>query len=313
MSGDVSVIVVNWNSGDCLRRCLHAVGRQTSPPARVIVIDNASTDDSIQRARPELPMAEFIVQSRNTGFAAANNAGIRLCPDSDWVCLLNPDAFPEPGWLEALCAAAGQDGFTACASLILRADGSGRIDSAGDRYLPSGIGVHRLGGQPLATVTGNTEVFAPCAAAALYRRDVLLAAGGFDDDLFAFYEDVDLGVRLRLMGQRTLLAHAAVVHHVGGGSSGADGERVAASYGLRNLILVFIKDMPGYLFWSGLPRLAWAVTRALARGVLDGRGLLMVRAVLAAVIRVPRCLVQRRRVQAARRVTTAAFRVMQSL
>ena len=105
----VALLIVNWNGGDLLRRCLQSVREQRRPPDHVIVIDNASTDDSLARAEPLLPAVEVIKLDTNTGFAHANNVGARAARSFDALALMNPDVIADPGWLDALVAAAEAD------------------------------------------------------------------------------------------------------------------------------------------------------------------------------------------------------------
>jgi GT2 family glycosyltransferase len=166
---------------------------------------------------------------------------------------LNPDAFPEPNWLETLVAAARRTGAESVASLQLTDEDPDILDGAGD--MMSVIGVAWRGGYlgPRAAQPAEpVEVFAACAAAALYRRDAFEAAGGFDERFFCYHEDVDLGFRLRLMGGRCILEPGAIVRHVGSASSSAI-SGFAEYHGMRNREWTFFKDMPWALMPIALP------------------------------------------------------------
>lgn len=301
----VGVIIVNWNSGELLGRCLAALAAQTRVPERVIVIDNASADGSLEAARQTFPRFEYIQNTGNTGFAAANNQAVEHCADCAWICLLNPDAFPEPDWLENLVrASVDHPGVAVFASLILRDDSAKLIDSAGDCYLRTGVALHRLmgGNAEQAMNTKPGEVFSASAAAAMYRREAFVTAGGFDAAYFTFYEDVDLGFRMRLLGYRCLLVPGAVVRHVGGGTTGGSGSVLSMYYGQRNFILTFFKDMPSPLLWRYLPGHLVAIARGIARGFRHGCGGPMLRATGAALAALPDCLRRRRAIQGRRKV-----------
>lgn len=305
----IAVIVVNWNGGAMLLRCLDAVMQQTRPPTRVLVFDNASTDGSLQRAQAAYPSIEFVISSENVGFARANNACVQLCVNCEWVLLLNPDAFPESDCLEKLAKAAEAASQVGCvAPLIMQDFAPELIDSAGDCYRVSGIALHRRRGCPRDSAQEDREVFSATAAAALYRRSVFIDCGGFDESYFAYYEDVDLGFRMQLQGWRTRLVPAAIVRHIGAGTTGGAGNRYARFYGQRNLIVTFAKDMPAVLFWCGLPLHIFAVLRGLARGILDGQGILMTKATLQALKALPSVMVARRLLQANRRISLAELR-----
>lgn len=251
----VGVIVVTWNSFDVLKRCLSALKYQTVPPKVTIVIDNNSTD-----APPEIDgdapkNTHYIRLDRNTGFAHANNYAAAQLRDCDWVALINPDAFPEPDWLERLVdAAARKPEFTYFASMTIIADEPKYLDGTGDVYHISGIGWRRGYERYIASAEiQEEEVFAPCAAAAMYRRDAWEEVGGFDEDFFCYFEDVDLAFRLRLMGHRCLFVPSAVAYHIGSVTSGGQQSDFSVYYGHRNLVWTYIKNMPGYAFWLFLP------------------------------------------------------------
>lgn len=305
----LAVIIVNWNAGALLQRCLRSVASQTLVPHRVMVFDNASTDDSARAAAAEFPGVEFIHHNANTGFAWANNYCVARCTGCDWVLLINPDAFPGRTCLEQLLLAAERNrDFDVFAPLILQAEDPGIIDSAGDRYLASGIGLHRLHGQAQVAAGPPCEVFSATAAAALYRRQVFVDAGGFDASLFTWYEDVDLGFRLRLAGYRTLFVPDAVVHHVGGGVTGGADNDSSAYYCQRNFIHVFMKNMPGSLLWRNLPAHLWAISKGLVNGVRQGRGRLLARATWDACVKLPETLRARHQAGRMSKLSLAAVR-----
>lgn len=204
---------------------------------------------------------------RNLGFATANNIGARLA-HGNWLALLNPDAFPAPDWLAKLLAAAESHPGCFFASRQIQNDHPDRLDGEGDAYHVSGLAWRRNYGLPLSATRrepshfpptsldddggGCLEVFSACGAAALYPRQAFLDAGGFDEDFFAYHEDVDLGFRLRLLGLRCLFVPEAVVHHVGSAASGKMSDFVIY-HGHRNLVWTYFKNMPSFLFWAYLP------------------------------------------------------------
>jgi GT2 family glycosyltransferase len=169
--------------------------------------------------------------------------------------LLNPDAFPEPTWLEHLVAAANANPkFAAFGSRQLVLERPERLDGIGDAYHLSGlVWRERHGAMQEARDMLECEVFSPCAAAALYRRAALVLAGGFDEDYFCYVEDVDLGFRLRLAGHRAMYVPEAVVLHQGSATTGGQRSDFSVYHGHRNLVWTFVKNMPSVLFWSLLP------------------------------------------------------------
>ncbi|MCF8719355.1 glycosyltransferase family 2 protein [Nitrospina gracilis] len=250
----VVVIVVNHNSGGYLKACLESMKVQTRKPDRVIVMDNASSDGSLDQARDTLPEAELVCLDTNTGFAAANNRAVRQAGDCRWVALLNPDAAPDPDWLQSLLdAAAAHPDHSFFGSHLVQYDDSERLDGTGDVYHVCGLAWRRDHGRRAKLCRRETgDVFSPCAAAALYDRNAFLDAGGFDEDFFAYFEDTDLAFRLRLSGHRCLYVAGARVRHAGWGSS-EPGSEFSIYHAHRNLVWTFVKNMPAPLHWKYLP------------------------------------------------------------
>ena len=264
----VCLVIVTCNSTDVIERCLASVAAQTRLPDRLIVIDNASTDgssDETERVLEHLPVlavrATVRREAHNLGFAAANNRAI-ASTDAAWVALLNPDAFPEPSWLESLLAATRAHSDAAAFGSLQMLDGRPDVvDGCGDVYHVSGLSWRAGHGRPLhPDHLEEREVFSVCAAAALYRRDAVVAVGMFDEDFFCYLEDVDLGFRLRLAGHAARHVPSAVVRHVGSSSSGGRHSPFAIYHGHRNMVWCFVKNMPQPLF-AGLllPHLAQTI------------------------------------------------------
>lgn len=300
----VSVVIVNWNGGTYLLDCLHKLKAQTLAPSRILVMDNGSTDGSCEAAE-RVPGVTVKRLSANLGFAAANNRAIEEC-DTDLVALLNPDAFPEPDWLEQLVdAAKTRPDVASFGSRQMLHGFENILDGTGDIYHISGVAWrdrHGFTVQPDVDLIPK-EIFCPCAAAALYRRDVWLASGGFDEDFFCYVEDVDLGFRLRILGYQSLYVPSAVVNHVGAATSGGHHSEFAVYHGHRNLVWAFIKNMPGLLFWLLLPVHLTLNMITLAHFALRGHGGVMLKAKVDALKNVPAFWLKRRQIQARRRAS----------
>lgn len=298
----VAVIVVNWNAGPYLARALQALSTQRRRPERIIVIDNASTDGS-RALVSAFPEAELIELADNIGFAEANNVAAAVVTDCEWLALLNPDAFPEPEWLERLLdAAAAWPEHAMFASELRNAADPGRLDGAGDAYHVSGLSWRVAHGRCIdAARQVPHEVFAPCAAAALFRRDAFDDVGGFDASYFCYVEDSDLAFRMRLRGHRCLYVPGAVVYHVG---SGLTGRRSAFSvyHGHRNLVWTWLKNMPGWWLWLYLPQHLVLTLAAFVRFGLSGQFKTILHAKWDAILGLRPVLAERRRVQSRRTV-----------
>ena len=304
----VDVVIVNYNGGHYLRRALDALQAQTFRDFRVIVVDNASTDDSLADI-PIGPIRTRIVHAPgNLGFAGGNNLAFRQGLEAKWVALLNPDAFPREDWLERLMDAAATDtGHQFFGCRMLNAEDGTTLDGAGDVYHVSGM--HWRDGHGCKdgpAYDKPVEIFGPCGAAALYRSDDIRRMGGFDEDFFCYAEDVDLAFRMRLDGLRCRYVPDAVVEHVGSGIVGVRSD-FARYHAHRNLVWTYVKNMPGMLFWVYLPYHLLLNVASLAVFTLQGRWI-MWRAKRDALLGLRHCLRKRRAVQSGRRVAASEIR-----
>lgn len=299
----ISVLVLNWNGNTLwqgrpvLERCLESLAGQTFRDFEVLVADNASTDgsvDSLEAAWPGLRLLRF---EQNLGFSKGNNRAAAQARGR-WLAFLNNDAFPRPAWLAALATAIERHPQGAFfASCLVNAGDPCTIQAAGDVLHTSGYAWPRRSGTPLASLPPDLqEVFSASGAAVLYERQAFLDAGGFDEDFGSHLEDVDLGFRLRLRGQRCWLVPQAVVEHIQGASYGVESERTVYQV-QRNVTWLFLADMPGGLVWKYLPLHLLATLVLLFNYMRRGRGRAAFRARLDALKGLPRSLRKRRRVQ----------------
>jgi GT2 family glycosyltransferase len=245
---DVAVVIPNYNGARWLPGVLASVAAQTVAPAEVLVVDDGSTDDSAAIA--EAAGARVLRLAANGGFARAANAGLAAV-GAEAVALVNTDVVLDAEWLEraagALAASAG-----AVATKMLDLDDPGVLYSAGDVLRRDGVCEQRgRFERDTGAYDEPGEVFSACAGAALYRRAAVLGAGGFDERLGMYLEDVELGLRLRLAGWSCAWEPRAVARHAGAGSSGGPGaliERntlllVARHFRLRWLPLVAYRQL----------------------------------------------------------------------
>ena len=256
------------------------------------------------------PSVRLLAQNENLGFARGNNLAIEAAvAESEWIALLNPDAFVEPHWLEGLLSAARDyPAFDVFGSKLVNAADPAVLDGAGDAYHISGLVWRMAHGTPVSSLPElECEVFSPCAAAALYRRSALLAVGGFDEDFFCYVEDVDLGFRLRLAGYRCLYVPASVAHHVGSGTTGGQHSDFAVYHGHRNLVWTYVKNMPGMLFWIFLPLHLAMTLMTFFIFLWRGQGMVVWRAKRDALSGISRMWRKRRCVQARRVVSSGSI------
>lgn len=250
---EVLVVIPNWNGRHLLGRCLGALVAQTWRDFEVVVVDNGSADDSVAYLAERFPAVRVIANAENRGFAAATNQGIRA-GESRYVATLNNDTEVDPGWLAALVAAMERaPDVGMCASTMLFADRPGVINSTGIAIDRVGIAWDRRGGEPdNPAATLPEEIFGPCAGAALYRREMLDAVGLFDEDFFAYMEDVDLAWRARAAGWRCLyVPQARVLHHHS--ATGVEGSPFKSFHLGRNKVWLLAKNYPLRRLWRHLP------------------------------------------------------------
>lgn len=302
----VSVVIVSWNSAAFLPRSLEALVAQSYRDFEVILIDNDSSDGGVVGMERAYPSLDLRVErlSGNKGFAAANNLAVARARGS-WLALLNPDAFPNPDWLEQLMLATASNPQSFLASRQIQASRPRLLDGEGDSYHVSGLAQRRNYNFPVFAGGQPYEVFSACAAAALIAREDFLAAGGFDEEYFAYHEDVDLGFRLRLRGLRCIFVPTATVLHVGTGTTGFRSS-TSIYYGHRNLVWTYVKDMPAPWFWIYLPLHVAMNLISLLAFTLTGQAKAIWRAKVDAVRGLPSALRKRRSIQAQRRVPVAA-------
>lgn len=307
-SARLAIIIVNYNGGELLTECLAALTRQVRPPDRVVVVDNHSRDGSVEACRTAHPWAEFRVLPENVGFARANNIGVAAVPDCDWVALLNPDAFAQPGWTEALLRGTERfpeaDSFASC--MLVAADPR-VVDGAGDAYRVDGLAWPRSQGGPATDLSREPhEVFSPSGGAALYRRRTYVEAGGLCERFFCYYEDVDLGFRLRAEGHACMFLPDAVVHHVGSALTGK-GSDFSVYYAHRNFVWTYVRNMPGRLFWIYLPAHLAANLASIVVFIRKGQGSTILRAKRDALWALPTTWRERRALGARRQVAPEAL------
>lgn len=303
-NGSLSVIIVNYNGGDFIQSAIDHLARQTHPADEVIVVDNASVDGSADRLDlSALPNARLIRQNTNLGFAAANNLAARLAV-GDWLVLLNPDTEPELDWLEKLAEASLRHPHASMfASAQLDATDQTVLDGAGDCYFILGIPWRGGFGLDASKLPREGECFSPCGASALYRKDIFLHAGGFEEAFFCYCEDVDLGFRLRLMGERCIFVPDAVVRHHGSAISGRYSD-FTIRLGTRNRLGTYFANMPPLALALTLPGHALATLYLYIRALGKPHARAMRIGLKEAFTTLPAALRRRRAIQQDRKLSS---------
>ena len=253
----MSVIIANFNGERYLRDCLSALDAQTFRDFEVILVDNGSTDSSLDLLKKDFQWVKIISLDKNTGFAQGNNIGF-AASSAQYLATLNNDTIADSSWLQALYEAAeGDSAIGMVASKIFLGREGREIDSAGMLLYPDGMTRQQGHGEEDQGQFDNIrEVLFPSACAALYRHEMLKETGYFDEDFFSYCEDADLGLRGRLAGWKAVFAAKATVRHLYSQTSGRYSafkafqvERNHFWVLVKNLPLSYIMTFPFYTAW----------------------------------------------------------------
>lgn len=253
MKRQVSVIIPNYNGREFLRECLVSLKCQRFQDFEVILVDNASTDDSLLVARSLWPELKEVLLPENYGFCRAVNEGIRAS-QAPFVLLLNNDTVVDEDFVGSLYRAIKDEKQVfSCASQMRKKTSPELMDDGGDYYCALGwafaLGKERFYGK----YQKPREIFAACAGAAIYRRDIFSEIGFFDEAHFAYLEDMDIGYRARIFGYRNRYVPEAVVYHVGSGTTGSRYNEFKVRYSARNNLYLIYKNMPVLQLILNLP------------------------------------------------------------
>ena len=309
ISPRVSVIIPNWNGARLLPACLRALHAQTFRDFEIVVVDNASTDDSLTLLARDFPDVRVCALDANRFFAGAVNHGIRATT-SEIVVLLNNDTEAEATWLEELIRALDANPRAGMAATKLRLfDERAKLHSAGDFYRADGVpgnrGVWEIDNGQYDDAQNPPPLFGACGGACAYRRAMLDDIGLLDEDLEFNCEDVDLNWRARLAGYDCAFAPRAIVYHM---LSASGGGKFSSYYVGRNFIAVLAKNYPRALwqkYRGAILRAQWQITRDALRAWRGDAARARLRGQVAGILSLPRYLQKRKSVQALKRVSDA--------
>lgn len=240
----VSIVIPNFNGKKYLDGVLKSLARQTYRDFEIILVDNGSTDGSIEYVKEGYPHVRLIQLPENMGFCKAVNEGIKLSR-ARYVILLNNDTEAHKDFVKELVAAMDRHRKAfSCASRMIRFDDRSLLDDAGNFYCALGWSYARGKDRDIHTYEEEEKIFAACAGAAIYRRSIFHRIGYFDEEHFAYLEDTDIGYRARIYGYENWYAPKARVYHVGSGTSGSRYNQFKTRYSSRNNIYLIYKNMP---------------------------------------------------------------------
>jgi GT2 family glycosyltransferase len=318
----VAVIVLNWNGEEDSLNCIKALKKQTAKHT-IIAVDNNSTDNFVQNLKATHPNLLYkdspctvgdivlLQNQKNLGFAGGVNTGIRhaIKNNFDFVALINNDATPDPTWLSELLRPTQTtvQGVSLYSNVgivtgkLLKTDGT--IDSTGDLYTSWGLAYPRGrnksdNGQYIAT----EHVFGATGGASLYKVEMLKEIGLFDEDFFAYYEDVDLSFRALLAGWKVVYNPNAVAHHKVGASSGKV-PGLTTYMTIKNLPWLFWKNVPLKLMPTILPRFAIAYTSIIFSSLAKGKFIPVFKGLFVKTVLLPKKLFERYKIQSSKKVS----------
>lgn len=253
---EVSVVIPNFNGIAFLDSVLGSLEGQTLKNFEVIFVDNGSSDGSCSFVAGNYPWVHIIELPENFGFCRAVNEGIRAAK-APYVLLLNNDTEVREDFVEQMLAAIRRhkNAFS-CSARMIQYHDRDRLDDAGNFYCALGWPYARGKGKDIGLYQKEEKIFSSCGGASIYRKKILDKIGYFDEEHFAYLEDVDIGYRARIYGYENWYAPEAVVYHVGSGTSGSRYNHFKTRYSSRNNIYLIYKNMPLLQIILNLPFLA---------------------------------------------------------
>jgi hypothetical protein len=304
-----AVVVLNWNGKEFLTDCFESLKKQSAETA-LIMVDNGSNDGSQELVRKKFPSVSILELPENRGFAGGVNAGIHKAMEegAEFIALINNDATADHRWLESLLEEIRKDDLVGIVtSKMLAFPDKTRFDSTGDFYSTWGFSFPRGRGEKDTgqyDSEGQREIFAASGGASLYRTSMLREVGLFDEDFFAYYEDVDISFRARLQGWLIRYQPEAVVWH----RINATSDRIsgfARFHTIKNFTLLYTKDMPGRLWWKYLPRYLCALLFLSGNSIRRGQFGPLLRGLGRGILLQPKMIGKRWGIQRTRSVSTA--------
>jgi GT2 family glycosyltransferase len=304
MKTNVAVVIPNWNGLDEIGQCIDALQVQTYAP-HIIVVENGSTDGSLEFLQTHYPSVEILPQKKNLGFAGGVNAGIRRAMKDGYplVALLNNDAIAHKDWLKHLVASLENNAAAGIATCKLLSADKSHTDSTGDLYTTWGLPYPRDRGVVASKAHDKPEeVFGASGGASLYRSAMLEEIGLFDEDFFAYYEDVDISFRAQLTGWKVLYEPKSEVYHQTGATSGKI-KGFTTYQTFKNYPLLLVKNVPARLLPGIFIRFSIAYDSIYFSSLLGGRGWPATKGFLRMLTLLPKKLAERRKIQKTRKVS----------
>lgn len=299
----VSLIIVNWNGHHHLSVCLDSILSQTLIPDEIIFVDNQSSDESVTYVQENFPTIKVIQLESNMGFSGGNNVGLEYA-HGELIALINNDTEADPLWLEESVKALQENlnaGFTA--SRVCLFNNRKYIDTVGDLFFRSGYPSKRGWLQPFGLeYSQQSWTFGSCAAAAVYRKEMIDKIGFFDEDFFNYQEDIDLSFRAQLAGYRCLYVPIAIVYHKVSSSTGINSPQ-KQYWSHRNHWFTLIKNLPTQLWLHYIWEILIAEIFVFGSSLRQNRFNIFIKARFDVVRFLPKMFKKRNLIQKQRRVS----------
>ncbi len=305
----VAIVVLNWNGIEDTIACLDSLLAQSYKNASIVVIDNGSKDSSVEvlekYTQDHQNKVTLLRNEVNKGFAGGVNTGITWAIDNnfDHIALFNNDAVADRHWLESLVTTLeSSDELGAATGLLLHEDGK-TIDTTGDWYSKWGMPFPRSRSDKRNDTPNDSLVFGASGGATLYKTTLFKDIGLFDEDFFAYYEDVDVSFRAQLAGYKVAYTNAAIAYHKQGASSKKiPGFTVVQTF--KNLPLLFWKNVPQELLFSIGTRFFLIYTLLYLNSIRRGNGWPATKGLFKSIVLLPAALRQRHTIQKSKRVAS---------
>jgi len=252
----VSIVIPNFNGKQLLKTCLKSITSQLFADYQVIIVDNGSTDGSVDFLKTHHPDIIIVAFQSNRGFSVAVNAGIKRS-SGNYILLLNNDTELDPAFLSEIVEAfQSNPKIDFCAPKMLNFYNRTILDGVGDGFLRGGVN-YRIGTLERDVDLFNTPriVFGACAGAAVYKRDFFDKAGFFDEDFFAYLEDLDINLRAARLGLTCSYVPTARIFHMGSATTGSSFNLFTIRHTTKNIINVLIKNFTALELMFSLPRI----------------------------------------------------------
>lgn len=305
----VAVVIPNLNGQAYLSQAIDSLLAQDFKAA-IIVVENASTDDSMAVITSYGDKITPLINKKNLGFAGGVNTGISyaLEHDFDAIALFNNDAIAEPDWLSKLVDAMNRHEDSGIVTCRIQLSDGKTLDSTGEFYTSWGLPYPRGRGHPVSKYLSEEYVFGASGGASLYRVEMLHEVGIFDDAYFAYYEDTDISFRAQLAGWKILYTPGAIVHHRQGATSKKMVRGFTVYQTFKNLPMLFLKNVPaGLLLPIGL-RFYTAYGLIFAKALFGGNAIPAIKGVGKSLLLLPHVLNRRRHIQKTKKATTSYLR-----